>query len=160
MATAVTSTVAAPWQSTAASVPVNPQASTLRRTTCDVCRERKVRCDRTKPECLRCRRSGSVCAYPSPDADAAKIQQTLQSLSKRLGESRLPLLAPPRPLPLIGISQKYLDCSHFYRGCREQASVSPASGTGCHAYFGLRRADDGLQYRRLSWLRVLGRGRA
>lgn len=99
MAAAVRSTEAAPWQTTAASVPINPQASTLRRTTCDVCRERKVRCDRTKPECLRCRRSGTVCAYPSPGADAAEIQQTLQSLSKRLGESCLPLTTGPSPSP-------------------------------------------------------------
>ncbi|KAG6354280.1 hypothetical protein INS49_004885 [Diaporthe citri] len=101
MATAVRSTGADPWDSTTASIPANlpanPQISTLRRTTCDVCRERKVRCDRTKPECLRCRRSGAVCAYPSPDADAAKIQQTLQSLSKRLedAESRLQSSQPP-----------------------------------------------------------------
>lgn len=105
MATAVKSTVVPPWQSTAASVPVNPQASTLRRTTCDVCRERKVRCDRTKPECLRCRRSGTVCAYPSPDAEAAKIQQTLQSLSKRLGESCAPLLPPTFQLASHGSTQ-------------------------------------------------------
>lgn len=70
--------------------PVISSASTLRRTTCDVCRERKVRCDRTKPECLRCRRFGSVCTYPSPDTDAAKIHETLHNLSKRLGMMILP----------------------------------------------------------------------
>lgn len=68
---------------------------TLKRTTCDSCRERKVRCDRTKPECLRCRRSGIVCTYPSSDADAAKIHQALHSLSKRLGKSQHGATGPP-----------------------------------------------------------------
>ncbi|KAH9905660.1 hypothetical protein F4778DRAFT_673038 [Xylariomycetidae sp. FL2044] len=65
--------------------------SSLRRTTCDVCRERKVRCDRTKPECVRCRRFGRVCTYPSMNADAERIHKTLHNLSKRLedAESKL-----------------------------------------------------------------------
>ncbi|RYC56027.1 hypothetical protein CHU98_g10180 [Xylaria longipes] len=91
MATTLYGTMRDARESSVPGVPVNLLAGSLRRTTCDVCRERKVRCDRTKPECLRCRRFGSVCTYPSPDADAARIHKTLHDLSKRLedAESRL-----------------------------------------------------------------------
>lgn len=58
-----------------------------RRTTCDICRERKVRCDRNKPECFRCRRSGYKCAYPSENATPAKFTKALAELNDRLSQS-------------------------------------------------------------------------
>ncbi|KAM5444665.1 hypothetical protein MferCBS31731_000119 [Microsporum ferrugineum] len=61
-----------------------------RRTTCDMCRERKVRCDRGKPECGRCKKTlkgGQKCTYPSAGGEAAKFNSALQSLHARLAQA-------------------------------------------------------------------------
>ncbi|EFQ99791.1 hypothetical protein MGYG_02803 [Nannizzia gypsea CBS 118893] len=65
-----------------------------RRTTCDMCRERKVRCDRGKPECGRCKKTlkeGQKCTYPSAGGEAAKFSSALRNLHARLAhaESKL-----------------------------------------------------------------------
>ncbi|KAJ2992877.1 hypothetical protein NUW58_g2022 [Xylaria curta] len=59
------------------------------RTTCDLCQKRKVRCDRSKPACLRCRKGGQVCTYPADEA--SKINNEFQTLQSRLdlAEARL-----------------------------------------------------------------------
>ncbi|PKY07087.1 hypothetical protein P168DRAFT_315611 [Aspergillus campestris IBT 28561] len=58
--------------------------SYLKRTTCDLCRERKVRCDRGKPQCGRCKRIGQTCTYPSAGGEVARINSELRSLQSRL----------------------------------------------------------------------------
>ncbi|EEQ34061.1 conserved hypothetical protein [Microsporum canis CBS 113480] len=61
-----------------------------RRTTCDMCRERKVRCDRGKPECGRCKKTlkgGQKCTYPSTGGEAAKFNSALRSLHARLAQA-------------------------------------------------------------------------
>lgn len=66
---------------------INISSSQLKRTTCNLCCGRKVRCDRTKPECLRCKRAGHRCVYPSAEGEAAKLNLALQALHYRLGQS-------------------------------------------------------------------------
>ncbi|KAI0154670.1 hypothetical protein GGR57DRAFT_107791 [Xylariaceae sp. FL1272] len=101
MATAYNKPIQNSRETTVSSVSINPLASSLRRTTCDVCRERKVRCDRTKPECLRCKRFGSVCTYSALDTDAARIQKALNSLSKRLEEAESRLQSQPHAVQCL-----------------------------------------------------------
>jgi hypothetical protein len=59
-------------------------SSQLKRTTCNLCRERKVRCDREKPQCHRCRKSGQTCVYPSDKTDNDEIKSALNLLHSRL----------------------------------------------------------------------------
>uniref|UniRef100_A0A093VF75 Oleate-activated transcription factor 1 n=1 Tax=Talaromyces marneffei PM1 TaxID=1077442 RepID=A0A093VF75_TALMA len=59
-------------------------SSQLKRTTCNLCRERKVRCDREKPQCHRCRKSGLTCVYPSDKTDSDEIKSALNLLHSRL----------------------------------------------------------------------------
>ncbi|OQE04967.1 hypothetical protein PENVUL_c028G00235 [Penicillium vulpinum] len=59
-------------------------SSQLKRATCNLCRERKVRCDREKPECHRCRKSGQTCVYPSDKTDNDEIKSALNLLHSRL----------------------------------------------------------------------------
>ena len=64
-----------------------------RKVACDVCRERKARCDRNQPCCGRCNRLGNKCKYSPPERqDTGKIDvsQALETLHSRLG--RLPRL--------------------------------------------------------------------
>lgn len=56
----------------------------LKRTTCDLCRERKVRCDRGKPQCNRCKRTGQPCAYPSAGGEVARFNSEIRGLQSRL----------------------------------------------------------------------------
>ncbi|KAF1978071.1 hypothetical protein BU23DRAFT_525735 [Bimuria novae-zelandiae CBS 107.79] len=63
----------------------------LKRTTCDLCRSRKVACDRNKPECRRCIRSGQQCTYPSTESEVGKLNSALQSLHARLAEAEAKL---------------------------------------------------------------------
>ena len=58
--------------------------SSLKRSTCNLCRERKVRCDREKPQCQRCRKSGHECIYPSEGTDNDEIKSALNFLHSRL----------------------------------------------------------------------------
>lgn len=67
-------------------VKVNNKSLT-KRTTCDICRERKVRCDRNKPECVRCRRSGYKCTYLSENTNPVKFSRALAGLNDRLSQS-------------------------------------------------------------------------
>ncbi|KAI8623486.1 hypothetical protein F5Y19DRAFT_458378 [Xylariaceae sp. FL1651] len=53
------------------------------RTTCDLCQKRKVRCDRTKPRCIRCLRGGQICTYPIDET--SRINTEIQTLQSRLG---------------------------------------------------------------------------
>lgn len=64
---------------------ISGDGSHLRRTTCNLCRERKVRCDRVKPACGRCKRMNQTCTYSSSSGDTALINSVLQSLHSRLG---------------------------------------------------------------------------
>ena len=56
----------------------------VRRTTCNLYRDRKVRCDRVKPECGRCKRTGQACTYSSNNRETAQINLLLQNLHWRL----------------------------------------------------------------------------
>ncbi|GFF46564.1 hypothetical protein IFM46972_08073 [Aspergillus udagawae] len=59
-------------------------SSQLKRTTCNLCRERKVRCDREKPQCHRCHKSGQTCVYPSENTNNDEIKSALNLLHSRL----------------------------------------------------------------------------
>ncbi|KAJ9483592.1 hypothetical protein VN97_g9799 [Penicillium thymicola] len=78
--------------------------SHLKRTTCDLCRERKVRCDRVKPQCGRCKRTGQTCAYPSASGEVTRINSELRSLQSRLrlAESKLHKQDMIFPVELVG----------------------------------------------------------
>ncbi|CRL18492.1 Fungal transcriptional regulatory protein, N-terminal [Penicillium camemberti] len=78
--------------------------SHLKRTTCDLCRERKVRCDRGKPQCSRCKRTGQKCAYPSASGEVTRINSELRSLQSRLrlAESKLHKQDMAFPVELVG----------------------------------------------------------
>ena len=65
---------------------IQSDLSRLRQTTCNLCRERKVRCDRDKPECGRCKRIGHACTYPSSGGQTAVINSVLQNLHSRLSK--------------------------------------------------------------------------
>lgn len=59
-----------------------------RRTACDVCRERKVRCNGERPGCQRCRRLGHQCSYTvvkRQDITRSEVSQALMTLQVRLG---------------------------------------------------------------------------
>lgn len=59
-----------------------------RRTACDVCRERKVRCNGERPDCQRCRRLGHQCSYTvvkRQDITRSEVSQALMTLQVRLG---------------------------------------------------------------------------
>lgn len=58
--------------------------SNSRRTTCDICRERKVRCNKEHPACERCKRLKLKCIY-TPPADSIDVSQVLIQLQERLG---------------------------------------------------------------------------
>lgn len=61
-----------------------------RRIACDICRGRKVRCDRVHPVCGRCRKLGHKCGYTAhrkPDTVKPNISQALISLHERLGKA-------------------------------------------------------------------------
>ena len=57
----------------------------VRRVACDICRERKVRCDRVQPTCGRCARLGHHCRYASSRKFSnLDIPQALVALHQRL----------------------------------------------------------------------------
>jgi len=61
-----------------------------RRIACDVCRERKIRCDRGQPQCGRCGRLGHRCRYTASKRQEAfklDVPQVLLTLHARLGKS-------------------------------------------------------------------------
>lgn len=74
------------------------QTIVTKRIACDICRERKVRCDRSQPCCGRCSRLGHRCKYTvSKRQDASNkldVSQALSTLSARLGKSLDPLRVP------------------------------------------------------------------
>ena len=55
-----------------------------RRTTCDTCRERKVRCNKEHPACERCTRLKLKCEY-TPQSESLDVSQALLQLHSRLG---------------------------------------------------------------------------
>lgn len=61
----------------------------VRRVACDVCRERKVRCDKGQPHCGRCGRLGHICRYTTSRKQYASkldISDALLTLNARLGK--------------------------------------------------------------------------
>lgn len=61
----------------------------FKRIACDICRGRKVRCDRIHPVCGRCQRLGHKCEYTThrkPDAVKPNICHTLDVLNERLSK--------------------------------------------------------------------------
>lgn len=73
--------------------------SRLKRTTCDLCRERKVRCDRGKPECGRCKRVGQQCVYPSSYSESKDLNSVLQSFHSRLSKYAAACVNPQAVVP-------------------------------------------------------------
>jgi hypothetical protein len=53
---------------------------------CALCRDRKVKCDGGRPSCQRCVKVGKNCVYhATPSASRAELQETIRSLSERIG---------------------------------------------------------------------------
>lgn len=94
--------------------------SQLKRTTCNLCRERKVRCDREKPQCYRCRKSGLTCVYPSDKTDNDEIKSALNLLHSRL--RKYPCLASE----FLSVRRCFLPLTFTYNG---SASGNEAPGT-------------------------------
>nr|ART35030.1 putative Zn2Cys6 DNA-binding transcription factor [Fusarium verticillioides] len=64
---------------------------------CEICRERKVRCDRALPKCRRCDRLNQPCGY-SPISQRRTRDEQLQELQERLAKTEAQLaLENPRP---------------------------------------------------------------
>ncbi|KAH8698996.1 fungal-specific transcription factor domain-containing protein [Talaromyces proteolyticus] len=64
------------------------RTSQSRRTACDVCRERKVRCDRSYPQCGRCLRLRHKCHYtPSTKSNSIDVPQALMKLDSRIAQA-------------------------------------------------------------------------
>nr|ART34990.1 putative Zn2Cys6 DNA-binding transcription factor [Fusarium sp.] len=64
---------------------------------CEICRERKVRCDRALPKCRRCDRLNQPCGY-SPISQRRTRDEQLQELQERLAKTEAQLaLETPRP---------------------------------------------------------------
>lgn len=53
---------------------------------CVTCRSRKLKCDRSKPACLRCTRLKSDCVYPESRRKPALKRRNVKELEERLGE--------------------------------------------------------------------------
>ena len=54
-----------------------------RRTSCDICRERKIRCDKGHPACERCKRLKLNCTYKH-QSDTLDVSRALMQLHERL----------------------------------------------------------------------------
>ncbi|CZT51338.1 uncharacterized protein RSE6_12468 [Rhynchosporium secalis] len=68
------------------------------RLACDVCRERKVRCDRADPKCSRCTRLGYQCSYHGrtrTKASQADLPRQLAEIQNRLAQAEAQLAAAP-----------------------------------------------------------------
>ena len=69
----------------------------VRRVACDVCRERKVRCDKGQPHCGRCGRLGHICRYTTSrkqNASKLDISDALLTLNARLGKYWIAIHSP------------------------------------------------------------------
>ncbi|KAI9819302.1 MAG: hypothetical protein M1827_007459 [Pycnora praestabilis] len=103
-----------------------------RRTACDVCRERKVRCDGDRPICQRCMRLGHSCGYTvtkRQDASRYEVCQALETLHERLAqaEARLPLTQPVAEPPMETLPWLACDPS---ADCNDLLHMCDAAGTG------------------------------
>ncbi|KAJ5958020.1 uncharacterized protein N7479_005170 [Penicillium vulpinum] len=57
----------------------------MRHKACNLCRERKVRCDGDQPACEKCRGSGDTCVYsPVSKLTKAHLAETIESLRDRI----------------------------------------------------------------------------
>ncbi|KAI9785101.1 MAG: hypothetical protein M1816_000512 [Peltula sp. TS41687] len=77
------------------------KSTTAKRLACDVCRERKVRCDRGQPKCGRCTRLGHECGYNAPvkaQADQVDVPRVLSVLHERLAQAEARLALPSAPV--------------------------------------------------------------
>ena len=62
-------------------------AGGTRRIACDVCRDRKVRCDKAQPQCGRCQRLGHYCSYMTfRRMSTLDVPQAILKLHSRLGK--------------------------------------------------------------------------
>uniref|UniRef100_A0A093UMJ9 Putative transcriptional regulatory protein n=1 Tax=Talaromyces marneffei PM1 TaxID=1077442 RepID=A0A093UMJ9_TALMA len=77
---------------------------TSRRTACDKCRGRKVRCDQVHPVCGRCQSLGHKCEYTAhrrPETTKPDLSQALLTLHERLACMEAQLAITQRPIPYI-----------------------------------------------------------
>ncbi|KAK0644429.1 fungal-specific transcription factor domain-containing protein [Cercophora newfieldiana] len=77
-------------------------ASKSGRLACDICRERKVRCDRHWPKCGRCARLGDNCSYTGRARyrqTQADLPRQVKQLQERLFQAEAKLSAQERPVP-------------------------------------------------------------
>ncbi|KAL8911263.1 MAG: hypothetical protein Q9171_003561 [Xanthocarpia ochracea] len=59
--------------------------SPSRHKACNLCRDRKVRCDGNQPVCDKCRRQGETCVYsPTYKPTKAELAQTVENLRDRI----------------------------------------------------------------------------
>lgn len=69
-----------------ASSKMAPSHKPSRHLACNLCRDRKVKCDGAKPECEKCVKAGETCSYSTTSkASRAELQQTILQLHERIG---------------------------------------------------------------------------
>lgn len=114
------------------------QGINIARQACDVCRSRKVRCDRAEPKCARCARLGQHCSYdvrsrPSRD----ELSNQLMKLHNRLAHTEARLTAtqfhsssvagmPRIPTPMT------IDTDSCFFETPSQLRLSPSISTHRH----------------------------
>jgi hypothetical protein len=104
-------------------------SSQLKRTTCNLCRERKVRCDREKPQCHRCHKSGQTCVYPSENTNNDEIKSALNLLHSRLRKFP-PDAASPKNLSSVAIG--FLRAYKCSTGGNESPGIWTSDHNGVH----------------------------
>jgi len=57
---------------------------------CVSCRSRKLKCDRLKPSCARCKKVDNECVYPESRRKPAFKRRNVKELEARLGKAPWP----------------------------------------------------------------------
>ncbi|OAG38447.1 hypothetical protein AYO21_07269 [Fonsecaea monophora] len=97
---------------------------------CEGCNRKKNRCDRRKPMCGLCQRTGALCVYPlkrkQPTPKVRKAERLPSSVSKRLTvHDLLSLLSPELRHKLLPTSE--IDVLSLSNGIDQTATVSPST---------------------------------
>lgn len=65
--------------------PPDPSSAGTEPLACVSCRSRKLKCDRTKPVCARCRKVAGECVYPESRRKPTFKRRNVNELEARLG---------------------------------------------------------------------------